>query len=94
MGAEPHDYDIATSARPEQVQALFDRTFAVGAHFGVVVVVYASDQFQVASFRADGVYLDGRRPESVTFASPEQDAQRRDFTINGLFYDPDRKSVV
>ena len=94
MGVEPHDYDIATSARPEQVQAIFDRTFAVGAHFGVVVVVYASDQFQVASFRADGVYLDGRRPESVTFATPEEDAQRRDFTINGLFYDPIREDLV
>ena len=94
MGVEPHDYDIATSARPEQVQALFDRTFAVGAHFGVVVVLYAGDQFQVASFRADGVYLDGRRPESVTFASPEEDAQRRDFTINGLFFDPIRGELV
>ena len=94
MGVEPHDYDIATNARPEQVRALFDRTFAVGAHFGVVVVVYASDQFQVASFRSDGVYIDGRHPESVTFATPEEDAQRRDFTINGLFYDPIREQLV
>ena len=94
MGVEPHDYDIATSARPEEVQKIFDRTFAVGAHFGVVVVVYASDQFQVASFRSDGVYLDGRHPESVTFATPEEDAQRRDFTINGLFYDPIREQLV
>ena len=88
MGVEPHDYDIATSARPEQVQALFDRTFAVGAHFGVVVVLYGGEEYQVASFRADGVYIDGRRPESVTFSSPEEDAQRRDFTVNGLFFDP------
>ena len=94
MGGEPHDYDIATNARPEQVQVLFDRTFAVGAHFGVVVVLYAGDQFQVASFRADGVYLDGRRPETVTFATPEEDAQRRDFTINGLFFDPIRGELV
>ena len=94
MGVEPHDYDIATSAHPEEVQKLFDRTFAVGVHFGVVVVLYAGDQYQVASFRADGVYLDGRRPESVTFASPEEDAQRRDFTINGLFYDPIREELV
>ena len=94
MGVEPHDYDIATSARPEEVQKVFDRTFAVGAHFGVIVVLYASDQFQVASFRADGVYLDGRRPENVTFASPEEDAQRRDFTINGLFFDPLRGELV
>ncbi len=94
MGVEPHDYDIATSARPEEVQKTFERTFAVGAHFGVVVVVYGNAEFQVASFRADGVYIDGRRPESVTFSSPEQDAERRDFTINGLFYDPIRDELI
>lgn len=85
---EPHDYDIATDARPEQVQALFPRTVAVGASFGVIVVLEGGAEFQVASFRADGVYIDGRRPESVTFSTPEQDAQRRDFTVNGLFFDP------
>ena len=94
MGVEPHDYDIATSARPEQVQALFDRTFAVGVHFGVVVVLYGGAEFQVASFRADGIYLDGRRPADVRFASPEEDAQRRDFTVNGLFFDPLREELI
>ena len=88
MGVEPHDYDIATDARPEQVQALFRRTVAVGAHFGVIVVLDGSYEFQVATFRNDGQYLDGRRPETVSFSTPEQDAERRDFTINGLFFDP------
>ncbi len=88
MGVEPHDYDIATDARPEQVQALFRRTVAVGAHFGVIVVLDGSYEFQVATFRNDGQYLDGRHPETVSFSTPEQDAERRDFTINGLFFDP------
>ena len=88
MGVEPHDYDIATDARPEQVQALFRRTVAVGAHFGVIVVLDGSYEFQVATFRNDGQYLDGRHPTTVSFSTPEQDAERRDFTINGLFFDP------
>lgn len=88
MGKTPHDFDIATSARPEQVQALFPRTIPVGAQFGVVLVVEGGRDYQVATFRSDGTYLDGRRPASVTFTSPEGDAKRRDFTINGLFYDP------
>ena len=87
-GTEPHDYDIATDAKPEQVQALFRRTVAVGAQFGVICVMDEDREFQVASFRADGLYIDGRHPESVTFSTPEQDAQRRDFTVNGLFFDP------
>ena len=88
MGVEPHDYDIATDARPEQVQALFRRTVAVGAHFGVIVVLDGSYEFQVATFRNDGQYLDGRHPTTVSFSTPEQDAERRDFTINGLFFVP------
>ncbi len=87
-GVPPHDYDIATDAQPDQVRALFPRTVAVGAQFGVICVLEAGAEFQVASFRSDGVYIDGRRPESVTFSTPEQDAARRDFTVNGLFYDP------
>src|ERR1700733_9419194 len=83
-GVEPHDYDIATSARPEQVQALFPRTIAIGAHFGVISVLEGGAEFQVASFRADGLYIDGRHPETIAFSSPEEDARRRDFTINGL----------
>jgi poly(A) polymerase len=88
LGREAHDIDVATSARPEEVQKLFPRTVAVGAQFGVIVVLEDGLEFQVATFRADGVYLDGRRPESVTFTTAEGDAQRRDFTVNGLFFDP------
>lgn len=94
MGVVPHDYDIATDARPERVQELFRRTVAIGAHFGVISVLEGGGEFQVASFRADGLYVDGRRPESVTFSTPEQDAQRRDFTINGMFFDPLREEVI
>ncbi len=94
LGATPADYDVATSARPEQVSAVFRRTIEVGASFGVVEVI-GPRQFdgsfpkvQVATFRSDGAYLDGRRPESVVFSTAEADAQRRDFTINGMFFDP------
>jgi poly(A) polymerase len=88
LGREPQDYDVATSARPEQVEKLFKRTIAVGRKFGVMVVVENSRQFQVATYRAEGDYRDGRHPEQVTFGDAEADAQRRDFTVNGLFYDP------
>ena len=94
MGKTPHDFDIATSARPEEVQGLFPRTIPVGAQFGVVLVVEEGRDYQVATFRSDGTYLDGRRPRSVSFTSPEGDAKRRDFTINGLFYDPVEEKVL
>ena len=94
LGLEPKDYDIASSARPEDVQRLFPRTFAVGAHFGVVVVHESGHDFEVATFRSDGAYVDGRRPEGVVFSSPQLDAERRDFTINGLFYDPIAEEVI
>ncbi len=84
----PSDYDIATSARPEQVESLFDRTVAVGKKFGVVRVLSGDHEFEIATFRMDGAYVDGRRPETVTFSDSEKDAQRRDFTINALFEDP------
>ena len=88
LGREPGDYDIATSARLEQVEKLFKRTVAVGRKFGVMVVVENGRPFQVATFRAEADYRDGRHPEQVTFGDAEADAQRRDFTVNGLFYDP------
>src|SRR5688572_28375837 len=94
LGLEPHDYDIATDARPEQVQQLFDHTFAVGAHFGVVVVHREGHDFQIATFRSDGAYVDGRRPTEVTFSSAQTDAERRDFTVNGLFFDPITNEVI
>lgn len=88
MGIEPGDYDIATSARPEEIMGLFKKTIPVGAQFGVVIVMEDGFQFEVATFRSEGPYSDGRHPDSVTFTDPEGDARRRDFTINGMFYDP------
>ena len=93
-GLVPKDYDIATDARPEVVQALFPRTFAVGAHFGVIIVLENGFQFEVATFRSDDAYIDGRHPSAVHFSSPEEDAHRRDFTINGMFYDPVAENVI
>ena len=90
----PKDIDIATSASPGQVQALFQRTIPVGIQFGVVRVLVSDLEFEVASFRSDGVYLDGRRPSEIRFSTPEQDALRRDFTINGMFYDPLNDRVI
>jgi poly(A) polymerase len=84
----PKDYDIATSARPEDVQRVFPDTVPVGAQFGVILVLVEGDPFQVASFRYDGPYLDGRRPIHVRYGSLREDIQRRDFTINGMVYDP------
>ncbi len=88
LGREPQDFDIATDAKPEQVEKLFAKTIPVGRKFGVVIVVEHGLQFQVATFRAEADYQDGRRPEKVEFANAEADASRRDFTVNGLFYDP------
>jgi tRNA nucleotidyltransferase/poly(A) polymerase len=93
-GIAAKDYDIATSARPEEVQALFPRHVAVGAHFGVIAVLDHGHQFEVASFRADGVYIDGRRPVDVTFTTAQGDAERRDFTVNGMFFDPIANQVI
>ena len=94
LGAVAKDIDIATDAAPEMVQQLFPRTYAVGAHFGVIVVLEQGMQFEVATFRSDGAYVDGRRPDRVTFSSPEEDAARRDFTINGMFLDPETNEVI
>ena len=93
-GLTPKDYDIATDARPENVQALFSRTYAVGAHFGVIIVLEDGFQFEVATFRSDEAYIDGRHPSAVQFSSPEEDARRRDFTINGMFLDPASNKVI
>jgi poly(A) polymerase len=93
LGREPQDFDIATDAKPEQVEKLFKRTITVGKKFGVMVVVENKHQFQVATFRAESDYKDGRRPETIHFANAEADASRRDFTVNGLFYDPISKKT-
>lgn len=94
MGVEPHDYDIATSARPEEVVRLFPRSLAVGAQFGVVVVIAGSGNFEVAAFRTDAPSSDGRHPDSVRLCSAREDVARRDFTINGMLYDPAARRVI
>lgn len=96
LGRHPKDYDVATDARPEQIRQLFRRTVEVGSAFGVVVVVGPrhAGQIEVATFRRDSPYSDGRHPDHVTYSSAEEDARRRDFTINGLFYDPVEGRVI
>ncbi len=88
LGRQPSDYDIVTSALPNQVETVFAHTVPVGRKFGVVVVVEGGHQFQVATFRSEADYRDGRHPEQVSFGDARADACRRDFTVNGLFYDP------
>jgi poly(A) polymerase len=94
LGLTPHDYDVATNARPEQVEALFPRTVPVGVQFGVIIVLEQGAEIQVATFRGDGTYHDGRHPESVRFTDAEGDSRRRDFTVNGLFFDPIEERIL
>jgi tRNA nucleotidyltransferase/poly(A) polymerase len=95
LNRDSKDHDIATSANPTQIAKLFPGSQLVGAHFGVVIVPASGKRWvEVATFRTDGSYGDGRRPESVSFSTPEQDAERRDFTINGLFYDPESSALI
>ena len=93
-GVEPLDYDIVTSARPEDVCALFSHTVPVGASFGVVLVVEEDHAYEVATFRTEGEYADGRRPTQVAFATVEEDVLRRDFTINALLLDTKTGNVI
>ena len=94
MDIEPIDYDIASSARPEEVVDIFPRTEPIGAKFGVILVIHEGVGFEVATFRSDQAYVDGRRPTGVVFTDPKQDVRRRDFTINGLLYDPVEERVI
>jgi tRNA nucleotidyltransferase/poly(A) polymerase len=94
LGRSIADLDIATSAPPEMVEALFHRTIPVGKQFGVVVVVVEGKQYEVATFRTEGGYLDGRHPTVVHFAGAEEDARRRDFTVNALFLDPESLEII
>jgi tRNA nucleotidyltransferase/poly(A) polymerase len=98
LGRAPKDYDVATSAVPPEIREVFGRrrTVAVGAAFGVITVLGPREagQIEVATFRRDAAYSDGRHPDSVTFSTAEEDASRRDFTINGLFYDPVDQRVI
>lgn len=93
-GVAPKDFDIATSARPEEILRLYPKADAIGAHFGVMLVKRGGHAYEVATFREDGDYHDGRRPASVTFSDAVADARRRDFTINGMFYDPVAGEVI
>jgi poly(A) polymerase len=94
LNTEPKDFDVATNAPATRVQQLFPNTVSVGIQFGVVLVVHEGIPCEVATFRSDGVYLDGRHPATVHFGNAQEDAQRRDFTINGMFYDPLTEEVI
>lgn len=94
LGRRPADYDVATSATPKQVKKIFGHVLMVGAKFGVAMVIQGSRRIEVATFRTDLSYSDGRRPDGVKFVSAREDALRRDFTINGMFYDPVEDKVV
>jgi poly(A) polymerase len=91
---KPQDIDIATSALPEQVAAIFPNSNLIGAEFGVVQVRMYGRAYEVTTFRSEGPYLDGRHPSAVVFSGPMQDVQRRDFTVNGLFYDPSTRRII
>ena len=94
LGITPKDFDIATDAPPARVRTLFFNTQAVGAAFGVILVRLRRSMIEVATFRTDGAYTDGRRPDAVRFTTAQEDARRRDFTINGMFFDPLEDRVI
>lgn len=94
MKRTPVDYDIATNALPEEVHRLFPHSITLWKHFGVTRVILEEGEYEVTTFRSDGPYLDGRHPSSVVFATPQEDAQRRDFTINALFLDPSNNKII
>lgn len=94
LGTVPKDYDVATSATPEEVCKIYPHARKVGAHFGVVIVRASGHAIEVATFRQDGKYTDGRHPDQVVFSNAKEDAKRRDFTINGMFYDPARDEII
>lgn len=94
LGKEAHDFDISTSATPEEVEKIFKKTKAVGKQFGVILVLGKTASFEVSTFRGEKEYYDKRRPSKVFWVDASEDAKRRDFTINGLFYDPIKKKVI
>ncbi|MGZ3695425.1 MAG: CCA tRNA nucleotidyltransferase, partial [Bdellovibrionota bacterium] len=94
LGNTPKDFDIVSEASPEEVAALFPKTLDVGKQFGIMVVVTDAGPVEVARFRSDGAYTDGRHPTEVIFTNPEEDAKRRDFTMNALFYDPAAGEII
>ncbi len=94
MKVEPVDYDIVTSAKPEEIDKILPKTIPIGKKFGVVLAIEGKHHFEIATFRADSFISDGRRPREIFFSSAREDALRRDFTINGLFYDPIKKEII
>ncbi len=94
LGRPAKDYDVVTNAPPDRIISLFHKTLQIGARFGVILVILDNKQIEVATFRTEGSYQDGRHPGRVEFTSVEEDASRRDFTINGMFYDPLEKKVL
>ncbi|MGY8643671.1 MAG: CCA tRNA nucleotidyltransferase [Verrucomicrobiales bacterium] len=94
LGREQKDIDIATNATPDQVLAVFPKGDTIGAHFGVILIRAAGVHFEIATFREDGEYSDGRRPDSVKFTTAENDAKRRDFTVNGMFLEPESGEII
>jgi poly(A) polymerase len=94
LGRQPKDYDVATEAYPEEVEALFPKTIPIGKAFGVIAVVIGKETVEVATFREEEGTLDGRHPETIMFSAAQEDAKRRDFTINGMFYDPIKKQLL
>lgn len=94
LNRTPKDYDVATNARPDQVEQLFCKTLPIGKAFGVIAVIESGETIEVATFRKDIGTTDGRRPETVAFCAAEEDAKRRDFTINGLFFDPVTQELI
>ncbi len=94
LNRKPKDYDIVTDAHTQEIQKIFKHTLPLGAKFGIIKVLYGKDNFEVATFRKDGDYEDGRRPASVIFCDEKEDALRRDFTINGLFLDPVSNTII
>jgi len=94
LGIEPKDFDIVTSAKPEEIEDLLEHTIPVGKKFGVILAIKNGHNFEIATFRSDSGYSDGRRPDAVTFTNAKEDALRRDFTINGLFYDPTEDKIL
>lgn len=93
LGIEPKDFDIATSAKPEEIKKILKKTIPVGEKYGVIMAERKGHHFEVATFRSDSGYSDGRRPDAVLFTNAEQDAKRRDFTINAIFYDPTEDKI-
>ena len=88
LGVEPKDFDIVTSAKPDEIEELLEHTIPIGKKFGVILAIQNNHHFEIATFRSDSGYSDGRRPDAVEFTNAEEDAKRRDFTINAIFYDP------